>query len=270
MKNVLFIFTQRRTLLLLTLYLLLAFLLMSLNNPFTLRGLRIAILQGISWVNSIRTSFEYFEDLSEENKKLRDGLFLESLKNQKLQENLLENLRLRRLLTFKENSEYNYTSATIIGSGQEQSVRSLILNVGRNDGIRKNFAVVTERGLVGKIFDVDNHYAFTQIVMDRNTLVSARLQKSREVGVIGWSGNLWLDLNYISKEVEIEKGEIVLTSGLSQIYPKGLKIGIVVEIQENDYELYKKIKVKPAVEINQLEEVFVLHTPDSLMKGLTR
>jgi cell shape-determining protein MreC len=98
---------------------------MSFNNPFTLRGLRIAILQGISSVNSIRNSLEYFEDLSEKNKQLRDELFLESLKNQKLQENMLENLRLRRLLTFKESSEFNYISATIIGSGQEQSVRSL-------------------------------------------------------------------------------------------------------------------------------------------------
>ena len=101
--------------------------------------------------------------------------------------------------------------------------------------------------------------------MDRNALVSARLQKSREIGVVGWSGNLWLDLYYIPKDVEVEPGEVVITSGLSRIYPKGIKIGVVAEVKEKEYELFKEIKVKPAVNFNQLEDVFVVLVNDTLL-----
>lgn len=270
MKNILFLFTRRGSIFLLTFYLVFAFLLMSLNDPFHLRGLRIVILQGISWVSSIEGSLSYLKNMEAQNKKLKRQLFDESIKNQQLQESMLENLRLRRLLRLKDELQYSFIPASVIGVGQEQSIKSLILNVGRKDKVQKNQAVVTERGLVGKILESEEEFSITQVLMDRNSLVSARLQKSREVGLIGWSGNLWLDLYYIPKDVELEKGEVVITSGLSQIYPKGLKIGVVVEILENEYELFKQIKVKPAVKFNQLEEVLVLQMPDSLRQEIIK
>ncbi len=268
MKSILFLFTRRGTLILLTFYLVLAFLLMSLNEPLQLRGFRIAILKGISWVNSIKSYFIYLKNIDTQNKKLKIQLLEESIKNQQMQEYMLENLRLRKLLRLKDELEYSFIPARVIGVGQEQSIKSLILDVGRKDNIKINQAVVTEKGLVGKILDSEKEYSITQVLMDRNSLVSARLQKSREIGLIGWSGNLWLDLYYIPKDVELERGEVVITSGLSQIYPKGLKIGVVAEILENEYELFKQIKVKPAVNFNRLEEVFVLQMSDSLRQDI--
>ena len=82
---------------------------------------------------------------------------------------------------------------------------------------------------------------------------------------MGWSGNLWLDLYYIPKDVEVEPGEGVITSGLSRIYPQGIKIGVVAEIEEKEYELFKKIKVKPAVNFNRLEDVFIVQVNDTLL-----
>jgi rod shape-determining protein MreC len=237
---------------------------MNFNDPFKLRGIRIAILQGISWAQSLMSGFETIHELKTENRKLQQKLLEESLKNQRLQENMLENLRLRRLLNFGKQLEFSFAPASVIGFGQEKSIRSLILNVGREKGIEKNMCVVTDQGLVGKILSVDYQYAVTQILMDRNSLVSARLQRSREVGVIGWSGNLWLDFNYIPRDVVVSRGEIVVTSGLSKIYPKGIKIGVVSEVTENEYELFKQIKVKPAVDFNRVEEVFIIQSADTL------
>lgn len=238
---------------------------MSFNDPFKLRGLRIAVLQCIAWTYSISESFQYFSDLEKQNQTLREKLLKASLQNQQLQEHMLENLRLKRLLMFKQQSQYSFIPASVIGFGQEQTIRSLILNVGSADSVRKNQAVLTEAGLVGKILDTEQNQALTQILMDRNTLVSARLQKSREIGVVGWSGNLWLDLLYIPKDVEVEPGEVVITSGLSRIYPQGIKIGVVAEIEENEYELFKEIKIKPAVNFNRLEDVFIVQVSDTLL-----
>jgi rod shape-determining protein MreC len=265
MRHFLGIFNQRRTVFLLIFLLFLSFIIMSFNDPFKLRGLRIAVLQCIAWTHSISESFQYFSDLDKENQNLREKLLKASLQNQRLQEHMLENIRLKRLLMFKQGSQYSFIPASVIGLGQEQAIRSLILNVGSADSIQKNQAVLTEAGLVGKILDAESHQALTQILMDRNTLVSARLQRSREIGVIGWSGNLWLDLYYIPKDVEVEAGEVVITSGLSRIYPKGIKIGVVTEVKEKEYELFKEIKVKPAVNFNQLEDVFVVLVKDTLL-----
>ena len=185
---------------------------------------------------SIENSFKYFANIEDENRELRQQLLEVSLANQKLQEQMLENLRLRRLLEFKEHSSYSFIPATIMGLGQEQTIRSLILNAGAEDSVQKNYAVVTENGLVGKILSVETSQSIAQILMDPNSLVSARLQRSREIGVVAWSGNLWLDLNYIPKDVIVEPGEVVLTSGLSRVYPGGIKIGVVAEVEEKPNE----------------------------------
>ncbi len=264
MKRVLGLFDQRRTLLLLSFYLMLCFILMAFNDPFKLRGIRIAVLQGMSWVYALQNKFSYLGDLEKKNKILHRQVLELSLENLQMQENMLENLRLRRLLKFKEESPFTFISGTVIGYGQEQTIRSLILNIGLEDNVRKNQTVITEQGLVGKILALEPRQSITQILMDRNSLVSARLQTSREIGVVGWSGNLWLDLNYIPKEVQVEPGEVVLTSGLSRIYPRGIKIGVVAEVKENDYELFKQIKLKPVVDFNRLEEVFVIQSADTL------
>jgi rod shape-determining protein MreC len=224
------------------------------------------MLQGIAWFNTIEEKINYYQDLERENQELRKNLLEISLANQRMKEQMLENIRLRKLLNFKENSTYRVVSASVVALGQEQTIRSLILNVGKKDSVERNYTVLTEDGLVGKVLRVESSQSIVQILMDPNALVSARLQRSREIGVVAWSGNLWLDFNYIPKDVDVEPGEAVLTSGLSRIYPAGIKIGVVVEIQENEYELFKKIKVKPAVNFNRLEDVFVLISPDTLGK----
>ncbi len=263
MKNILWIFSRRSTLFLLGGYVVLSFLLMNLNDPYTLRSLRIVVLKTVSWVNTVENKLEYLENLVKENKRLRKENVELALLNERLHEAMLENIRLRRLLRFKEQSHYRLIAANVIGQGQEQTVQSLLLNVGSSDGVRKNMPVVTDRGLVGKIITATPHQSIAQILLDRNSLVSVRLQKSREVGVVGWSGNFWLDLNYIPRDLPVELGEVVVTSGLSQIYPAGLKVGVVAQVKENQYELFKEIRVKPAVNFNRLEEVFIIAIADS-------
>ena len=207
------VFNQRRSLFLFLSYITLSFILMSLNDPFVLRGIRIVALQFISIADSFESKIERVSGLEEDNKILRKQLLEMSIKNQRLQEVMIENIRLKRLLNFKESSDYKIISAKVIGFGQEQTVQSLIINVGNADGLAKNMPVVTERGIVGKIFTVENNQSSVQILKDRNMLVSARLQKSREVGVIAWTGNIWLNLNYIPKEIEILNPDIIVTQG---------------------------------------------------------
>ena len=258
---------QKRSFLVLLFYIALSFILMGFNDAKALRGMRLVLLQSIAMLNSIKEKFEVMQQLADENRLLRQENFRLKLTNQKLREALLENARLRRMLNFKKNYPYPLVAARVIGNGLEAGVRSLILNVGEADSVFKNFPVISADGLVGKIIVTTPHQSIAQVLMDHNSLVSARLQRSREVGVIAWSGNSWLELLYIPKNISVEKGERVVTSGLSKIYPPGLKIGVVTEIRENDYEFFKEIRVQPAVRFNALEEVFVIRKPQDTTTG---
>lgn len=260
MKYSPFLFLYRRPLFLLLIYAILSFLLMNFNDPRALVGVRGVALQLVEFIADIRHDISLWKDYQGEARRLRLENTRLKLKNQKYEEILLENARLRALLNLSQEDQHEFIAARVIGFGIELGVRSLILNVGERQGIKENMPVVNGDGLVGKIIAVTPNQAITQILMDHNSLVSARLQHSREAGVISWSGNSWLNLLYIAKEVPVMQGELVITSGLSQIYPADLKIGIVTHIEKNEYDLFQEIRVSPAVNFKALEEVIVLKT----------
>lgn len=253
-----FLFFYKKSAYLLLFYILLSLGLMNFNESSALWGIRSVLLNSVAFISHIKQSFWVLKSWSQENEALKREIFQVRLANQKLREALLENMRLKRFLQFKRESELRFVPAKVIGMGVERGVRSLILNVGKKDSVFKNSPVLHYDGLVGKIVFASAHQSIAQMLMDHNSLVSARLQKSREAGVISWSGDAWLNLLYIPKNIKVEAGEVVVTSGLSQIYPAGIKIGVVINIEENNYELFKKIQVKPAVEFNAIEEVFVV------------
>ncbi len=247
---------------LLIFYIFLSFVLMNFNRPGALRGIRLGLLAAVSGIHTIQQKLTYLQNLKAENDALRKEIFKLKVINQELGEALLENIRLKRLLGLKDTARYHLIAARVIGEGTERGVRSIILNAGTIEGVRKNCPVINADGLVGRVLITEPHHAIVQILLDYNSLVSARLQHSREVGTIAWSGNPWLELRYIAKNVQVSPGEAVITSGLSPIYPPGIKIGVVQKVRENKLEFFKEIRVRPAVNFNALEEVFIL-CPDS-------
>ncbi|NIW78921.1 MAG: rod shape-determining protein MreC [Calditrichae bacterium] len=248
----------KKSVFLLLLFIFLSILLMNFSEPSSLRGVRWALLQTIEFIDSIKNTLSSYRDLSEENEQLKRENFQLHLTNHKLREMLLENIRLRRMLKLKKESDYNFVTAHVIGRGPEKGINSIMLDIGREDNVFKNMAVVNADGLVGKVISTTKDHSIVQLLADHNSLVSAKLQNSRENGVIAWSGNAWLDLLYIPKNISIEEGELVITSGLSQIYPPGFKIGVVASYTEDEYEMFKTIRIKPSVNFNALEEVFVV------------
>ncbi|RMG65517.1 MAG: rod shape-determining protein MreC [Calditrichaeota bacterium] len=243
---------------LLLVYVGLSFFLMSLNPPAELRGIRMGVLALVEFWSGIQESLTRRQVSRKELEALKEENFRLQLSNQRLREVLLENIRLHRLLNLSRELDVAYVSARVIGLGTERDVQSIILNVGSRDGVGKNMPVVNADGLVGKVIAVTPGQAVVQILLDHNSLVSARLQQSRELGIVSWDGSPWLRLQYIPKSVAVSVGEPVVTSGLSNIYPPGLKIGVVVKVSEDRRGFFKNIRVKPAVDFNRLEEVFVI------------
>ena len=258
MKFTPFLLFYRKPVFLLIIYVFLSILLMTFNDPASLGGIRNITLQTVEFFANIRYDLLMWKDYQKEAQELKNENARLKIANQNYREVALENIRLKKLLNLPEKEKYDFIGGKVIGSGVELGVRSLVLNVGEKDSVRENMPVINGDGLIGKIISVSPDQSITQILMDHNSLVSARLEGSRESGVISWDGKSWLNLLYISRDVPVSAGGLVVTSGLSKIYPGDLRIGVVSDIKKNDYDLFSQIKVSPSVNFNTIEEVLII------------
>lgn len=222
------------------------------------RTLRNWSLGGFGYLlNKLSVLYRY-EDVYEENSWLRRQNANLMLDVSRLQESALENQRLRALLDFKNESQFDLVPAKVIGRGENSLVNAITLTAGQADSITRNMAVVTAQGLVGKVYSVSPNISTVQLLLDRNFRVGATVRRSRVMGVVKWTSGNDVVLSEIPKRSDIAIGDTVITSGISTIFPGGLEIGKVVEISDDDRSLFMNVKLETAVDFSKLEEVLVV------------
>jgi rod shape-determining protein MreC len=216
-------------------------------------------LEIVGLTKSITDVIPNFYNLQAENKELKKiNMMLLAQLNQ-LQEEKLENIRLRELLRFKEkNSAYELLPADVVGKSLINLRNYIILNVGASDGVEVNMPIVCESGVVGKIVRVGENYSVGMILFHKDFRASVKIQRSRVDGIIAWEGGEYLSMLNVPKTMDVEPGDVVITSEYSTIFPPGMEIGVVVETDNSAKGLFKAIKVKPSVDFTKLEEVFVV------------
>ena len=250
--------SKYREFLTLTLYIVLSFLLMTASDKALVEGMRSFSLQTLGSVEGTLSNFRDYFNLYEKNQTLQQENTRLSFENFQLQEALLENLRLKRLLKFQHQFHYNLIPAKIIGYSPQEIVTGFQLLSRHLKPEHKGAAVMTVDGLVGRLVKVSGSFAICQILLDPSSKVSVRIQRNREVGIVVWDGGEGLMLKFIPNTIEVKPGDIVFTSGLSQIYPPNIKVGVVTQIKKDTSKLFQTIYVKPSVDFNALEEVFVV------------
>lgn len=210
-----------------------------------------------------------FWDVYSENRRLRQLTTELSLENQMLRETQLENLRLRQLLSFRERQKLtSILLAEVIAREPTRQMNSILVGCGFHLGVERNMSVVTSQGLVGRVVDVYHSTAVVQVLLDRNCPVSAIIQRSRVSGILAYEGGTTFRLKNVPWRMDVKEGDVVISSGLGGIFPKGLQLGKVSEVFSSERELFKEIVVEPSVDFNSLEEVFViLNTPEEKEGG---
>ena len=208
------------------------------------------------------------EGVRDENMKLHQKVIELSLRNSWLNEEHLENERLRKLLEFRSELEYNVIPTEVLSAEPNRRYFSVLIDKGSGDGLRRNMPVVNINGLVGKIVDVSYTSAVVQLMIDPNFRVSSQDQKTRVFGIVkprhGRGSTLRLD-NVPLRE-DIRMGDRVITSGLGGIFPPGIKIGVVTAVEsekdssqiDRSFGIFKRVEVTPYVDFSTLEELFVL------------
>lgn len=207
---------------------------------------------------NITTRFSELYNTFEENKRLKKELNAALMERQRFAEMIQENRRLKELLALKEHLPNYVTTAKVIARGYDRLLNTLILDKGKNSGIKKDMPVITSKGLVGKVYSVKDDFSEVLLLRDPNFSAAVRLQKSRHEGVISGTGYRYCILKYIPPEEWVEKGEVVVTSGLDGIFPPGLFVGIVSSVRKEGIEFFQDIKVIPFQSDAKIEEVIIL------------
>ena len=196
------------------------------------------------------------QELEEENRQLKQKIKELNQRVVELEEAMQENKRLRGLLSFKKQGHTNIP-AQVIGESPGNWRKVVIIDKGKRDGIRKDMAVVTKQGLVGRVTDPGLRSSRVMLIIDFNSKVAALVQRTRDQGIV--EGNICsCEMRYIDKDSDIGKEDIVISSGRGGIYPKGLIIGKVDGLNKDINRLHLKARILPAVNFHKLEEVLCL------------
>ncbi|MGD0458642.1 MAG: rod shape-determining protein MreC [Terriglobia bacterium] len=200
----------------------------------------------------------------QENQELHTELVSAQSQIQQLSEQGAESLRLRTLLEFKNQLPFQTVAAEVIASSPGENSNAIFIGKGADEGLTSDLAVITPQGIVGKTIAVFSHSSQVLLLTDPSSGVGVMLEKTRVQGVLKGDGQNLCLIRYIMNEEPVSSGEAILTSGLDQIYPKGLRVGTVVRTSAGN--IYKNVEVKPAADLNRLETVLVVLKPNSIQQ----
>ncbi len=217
---------------------------------------------GVREIRDLAQNYVFLVGLREENTQLKKRVVELERQNAALAEMTVANERLRRFLNFKEKIPKPTLPAELIGEDASSWFRTITINKGGIDGVRRGMVVVAAAGLVGHVISTSRDVSKVLLITDYNSSVDAICQASRARGIVqGKKGDL-CDLNYVSRRDNVSPGERVITSGLGGRFPKGLIVGTVTRVEKKPYGVFQEVEVTPAVDFRRVEEVFVILDSD--------
>jgi rod shape-determining protein MreC len=224
---------------------------------------------GVSGVRTIWGRYARLRDVEKENADLKRRLEAVQVEFQERRA-LADRARgLEQLLDLRDRSQLRTLAADIIASSASPDFQTLTIDKGTSQELRTDMAVIAAEGVVGRIVVPSPRAAKVQLLIDRNAAAGALVERSRAQGVVKGSGDDRLRLEFVSEAADVATGDLVVTSGIEGIFPKGFTIGRV-EAVEKAGPAYKRITVKPAVDFSALEEVLVVLTPTPVREAQER
>lgn len=208
---------------------------------------------------SLIDDYVFVIGVKEENEALKDTVARLGEENNRLKEEILFNARVNELLPYAAAAPFQASAARITAFNIDDWTRTIVISAGNADGIKKDMAVITPAGVVGRVIDAGNSTSRVLLDTDPRSNIDIVIQRTRIKGVVEGSGNDSLYLKYIRQLEDVRVGDEIVTSGLSGIYPKGLMVGTVAKIEKGADNFFNVIEVKPSVDISRkLEEVLVV------------
>ncbi|MGH4118814.1 rod shape-determining protein MreC [Clostridium sp.] len=237
-------------------------------------GVTINSVQGVfnDGFYKVKDTFKFitnFSDVKKENEELRKTNAELQTKALEYDTALKENKTLRTMYKFSEpRDQYDYIGADIKGLSSNTFSDGFIINKGTNKGIKKGMVAMTGEGLIGQVTSVASNWAVVQSLSNENIGVAALVHGPGDNngmvrGYIDDNGKSLAEIQRISLDSDIKKGDIIVTSGLGKFYPAGIRIGNVLSVHEDKGEVMKTAIIQPYVDFSKIQEVFIVVPKDS-------
>jgi rod shape-determining protein MreC len=166
--------------------------------------------------------------------------------------------RLRELLGMKEALGYTSIAAQVVGVDPSGWFHSILIDVGTRDGVFEGMPVVVPRGIVGHVVKAAFSHSKVILMLDRSSAIDAIVQRTRARGIVEGKTGRHCRFKYALRKDAIREGDVVVSSGLDGIYPKGLRIGSVEKVEKSPAGIFQSVEIKPFVDFAKLEEVLVV------------
>jgi rod shape-determining protein MreC len=216
----------------------------------------------VRWVGDsvagVWSNYLFLVGVRAENEALRAEIERMRLEQARLVEAEVQNDRLREALKFKERSGFKAVPATVIGADVSGWFRTITIDRGSGDGLERGMAVITPDGIVGRTQEVSHWASKVLLVTDSNSAVDALVQRTRARGVVAGRVTPVLEMRYVQRTEDVKLNDLIVSSGMGGVFPKGLPIGVVVRVEEKSTGLFRTVEVAPAVDLLKLEEVLVI------------
>ena len=200
-------------------------------------------------------------DVRRENEQLRQRIQDLKIRGMRLRSRAEEAERLRELLSFSPPPDWSCTGSRIVGEriSPSDALETVTLNKGGSNLVRPDMPALTPEGLVGKILKTSPHFSKLLLLTDPNSKIPVISRNNRSKAILkGMGADAALSLKYVARHSPLSKGEIVVTSGLGGIFPKGIPVARITEIEQTTQSLFQEVKAQPLVNTQGLEEVLLL------------
>jgi rod shape-determining protein MreC len=224
--------------------------------------------KSIRFLRDIWHHYFFLVHAAKENDNLKKALDKEFEQNIRYEEIKLANSRLRSLLNFEKTMTDHVLSAEVIGKDPSPWFKTVLIDKGKEDGVARGMAVVVHKGIAGQVTEVSSNYSKVLLIIDPNSAVDALVQRDRARGIIKGDAAGQCLFKYVLRKHDIAIGDIVVSSGLDGVFPKGLAVGQVSDVFKPKAGIFQEVTVTPYVDFEKLEEVLVVLNPKKKIEPL--
>ncbi len=221
-----------------------------------------AVSRSIRFVKDIWIHYFFLVETAKENDNYKKLLSHAVEKNNMYKELKLSNIRLRSLLDFQKIITNKIIAAEVIGKDPSPWFKTIMINKGKDDGVKKGSAVVIPEGIVGQVAEVSLHNSKVLLIIDPNSAVDALVQRSRARGIIKGGFADQCVFKYVLRKKGIAVGDTVVSSGLDGVFLKGFPVGQVSGVVKPNSGIFQEVRVTPCVDFEKLEEVLIVLNPE--------
>jgi rod shape-determining protein MreC len=221
-----------------------------------------AVSRSIRFVKDIWIHYFFLVETAKENDNYKKALSHSVERNNLYKELKLSNTRLRSLLDFQKIITDKVIAAEVIGKDPSPWFKTIMINKGKDDGVKKGSAVVIPEGIVGQVAEVSAHNSKVLLIIDPNSAVDALVQRSRARGIIKGGFADRCVFKYVLRKKGIAVGDTVVSSGLDGVFLKGLPVGQVSSVVKPNSGIFQEVTVIPCVDFEKLEEVLIVLNPE--------